>query len=87
MSGSELLTVQELAGMLRVPRSWIYARTCDGAEEVIPHLKFGRHLRFQLSQIERWVEEHRRGDESSGKQPEDDTQHKENTTVNPGPLT
>lgn len=66
---SDLLTVGEVAGLLRVPPSWIYARTCDGAEETLPHLKFGRHLRFERAAILEWIEGRRRGAQS-GRQPE-----------------
>jgi excisionase family DNA binding protein len=67
---SELLTIAEVAGILRVPKSWIYARTCDGAQEVLPHLKFGRHLRFERERIVAWMETRRRGVEPSVSQPE-----------------
>jgi excisionase family DNA binding protein len=57
----DLLTVGELASLLRVPNSWIYARTAEGAVETIPHLKLGRHLRFRRSEVLSWVEGHHRG--------------------------
>jgi excisionase family DNA binding protein len=65
----DLLTVGELALLLRVPASWIYARTADGAVETIPHLKLGRHLRFRRSEVLPWVEGHHRGPNSSGAVP------------------
>ena len=50
----DLLTIEEVAGLLRVPKSWIYART-SGEGEQIPFLKLGRHLRFRRSEIEAWL--------------------------------
>ncbi len=44
----ELLTIDELSALLKVPKSWIYARTCKGQ---IPHIKLGRHLRFQMKAV------------------------------------
>jgi excisionase family DNA binding protein len=58
---ADLLTVAEVAALLRVPRSWLYARTASDGPEAIPHLKLGRHLRFRRSEVEAWVEEHHSG--------------------------
>ena len=41
-----LLTVQEVAAMLRVPLSWVYARTRQKSSETLPHVKLGKYLRF-----------------------------------------
>jgi excisionase family DNA binding protein len=62
----DLLTVGEVAKLLRVPASWIYARTADAGLEEIPHLKLGRHLRFRRAEVEGWVERHHRGASSAG---------------------
>lgn len=48
----ELLTIQELANLLKVKPSWIYARTCKG-QTMIPCVKLGRHLRFQKQAVYR----------------------------------
>ena len=40
----ELLTLDELCAILKVPKSWVYARTCKGE---IPAIRLGRHLRFR----------------------------------------
>ncbi len=44
----ELLTIEELSAILKVPKSWIYARTCTNQ---LPYIKIGRHLRFQKEKI------------------------------------
>ena len=66
MNSSELLTVEDLSALLRVPSSWVYARTSksSAAGEVLPHLKLGRHLRFRRAEVEAWIEGHHR-DEST----------------------
>ena len=55
-TADELLTVEELATWLRKPRSWVYNRLGDLG---IPHYKIGNHIRFKLSEVERWLDEQR----------------------------
>jgi excisionase family DNA binding protein len=68
---NDLLTVSEVASLLRVPASWIYARTADGSAEEIPHLKLGRHLRFRRGEVLMWIERHHRGPITAGSEPEE----------------
>lgn len=51
--GGRLLTVPELAEVLAVPESWVYARTASGE---IPHVCVGRYKRFRLGEVLRWLE-------------------------------
>ena len=51
--GGRLLTVPELAEVLSVPESWVYARTATGE---IPHVCVGRYKRFRLGEVMRWLE-------------------------------
>jgi excisionase family DNA binding protein len=53
----ELLTLEEAAALLKVPKSWIYDRTRRGA---IPHLKLGKYLRFPVADLLRWMHTQRR---------------------------
>lgn len=53
----ELLTIQEVADILRVPVSWIYARTRQRDENTIPHLKVGKYLRFEEAKVMTWLKE------------------------------
>ncbi|MBI4591455.1 MAG: helix-turn-helix domain-containing protein [Candidatus Rokubacteria bacterium] len=48
----ELLTLDEVAQLLKVPKSWIYERT---RRKLIPHVKLGKYLRFPRSALSRWV--------------------------------
>jgi excisionase family DNA binding protein len=51
---SPLLTAQEVAEMLGVPASWVYAQTCAG---LIPTVRLGRYYRYRAEAIQTWVEE------------------------------
>ncbi len=53
---SRLLTVEEVAEMLRVSKSWIYARTRRRGLEQLPHLKVGKYLRFEESAVREFLE-------------------------------
>ena len=53
----ELLTVDELAAILKVPRSWIYQHTRKRGHERLPHLKLGKYLRFVESQVRSFLEQ------------------------------
>ena len=46
-----LLTVAEVAELLRVPVSWVYERTRRRGSDQIPHLKLGKYLRFSRSAL------------------------------------
>lgn len=48
------LTVNEVAQLLQVPKSWVYDRTRDGR---IPCLKVGKYVRFDRVQIDAWLRE------------------------------
>ena len=56
-----LLTVHEVAELLRVPVSWVYERTRRRGSEQLPHLKIGKYLRFRLHEVESYLEALRRG--------------------------
>ena len=56
-----LLTVHEVAELLRVPVSWVYERTRRRGIERLPHIKIGKYLRFHLHEIESYLETLRRG--------------------------
>jgi excisionase family DNA binding protein len=54
------LTVNDLTEWLALPKSFVYEHTREGAEDKIPHFKFGKHLRFDRKEIEEWRENHRK---------------------------
>jgi len=52
---SELLTLDELAAILKVPRSWIYAHTRSNSRTRLPYIKVGKYLRFYESEVREFL--------------------------------
>ncbi len=50
----KLITAEELANKLQVPKSWIYGQTRN---DRIPCIRIGKHIRFDEEQIESWLRE------------------------------
>ena len=50
---SQYLTVEELCQLLKLKKSYIYDLTY---RKKIPFIKIGRHLRFDLEEIQKWIE-------------------------------
>ena len=50
-----LLTVDELAKSLNVPKSWIYSRTRESGPDVMPKIKVGKYCRFVLDDVLAWL--------------------------------
>lgn len=46
-----LLTVHEVAMLLKVPVSWVYEHTRPGCHFPLPYLKLGKYLRFVATDI------------------------------------
>ena len=42
----ERLTVEEVASLLKVPKTWIYEHTRKRVGQRLPHVKLGKYLRF-----------------------------------------
>ncbi len=57
----ELLTVEEVAQLLRVPLSWVYERCREHSSDPLPHVKLGKYLRFYRSELLSYLEKLRRG--------------------------
>jgi excisionase family DNA binding protein len=60
-SDDNLLTVPEVAAILRVRNSWVYERTRRRTRDRIPGFRIGKYWRFRLSDIKAWVEENLHG--------------------------
>ncbi len=58
----ELLTVEDVAALLRVPPSWVYDHCQEGAADRLPHVKLGKYLRFYRSDLFNYMRQLRRGD-------------------------
>lgn len=53
-----LLSIAELAEMLRISKASIYGGKCATSE--IPRLKLGGHVMFELKAVEAWIAAKRR---------------------------
>ena len=56
-----LLTVEEVATLLRVPLSWVYDRTRKRGAERIPGFRLGKYWRFREADVLGWIERQRAG--------------------------
>jgi excisionase family DNA binding protein len=52
-----LLSVDEISEVLKVPKSWIYSRTREIGPGAIPRIKVGKYLRFELDKVIDWLKE------------------------------
>ena len=56
---NELLTVKEVAELLRVPVSWVYDRTRKRSLDRLPGIRLGKYWRFRQGEVLAWVESQR----------------------------
>jgi excisionase family DNA binding protein len=59
---ADVLTIEELAAYLKIPKSTLYKLVREGR---IPSQKIGRHWRFLKGAIDRWLEDMRVSDPGS----------------------
>lgn len=52
----ELLTVDELANVLKVPISWVYSRTRVKGSGAMPVIRCGKYRRFRLPDVLKYLE-------------------------------
>jgi excisionase family DNA binding protein len=57
---TRLLTVHEVAMMLRVPVSWVYTRVSKAGIDKLPYVKIGKYIRFEKSAVIEFVRRHHR---------------------------
>lgn len=50
-----LLSVNELAEFLNVPKSWVYSRTRETGPDTMPRIKVGKYCRFVLTDVLNWL--------------------------------
>lgn len=57
-----LLTVDEVAALLKVSKSWVYERTRSHArdEHALPFVKLGKYLRFDGRDIRTYIDQQRK---------------------------
>jgi excisionase family DNA binding protein len=56
-----LLTIEEVAELLKVPISWVYDRTRRRGMDRIPGFRLGKYWRFRESDVLGWLERQRSG--------------------------
>jgi excisionase family DNA binding protein len=52
----DILTPEEVAALLRVPQSWIYAKSRRRQRNPLPTYRIGRYLRFSRAAVLAWLE-------------------------------
>jgi excisionase family DNA binding protein len=58
-SGTELddlMTIADVAALLKVSKSWVYEHTRDGVEDRLPAVKLGKYLRFDRNDLRAYVD-------------------------------
>jgi excisionase family DNA binding protein len=58
---NRLLTIREVADLLQVPVSWVYARTRKRSFEKIPGYRLGKYWRFSEAEVLVWLQSQKRG--------------------------
>ena len=61
----ELLTVHEVAGLLKVPVSWVYGHTRKRSLDRLPGYRLGKYWRFRADEVMAWVQRQRRDREAA----------------------
>lgn len=56
-----LMTVEEVAELLQVPPSWVYAHTRERALTRIPGFRLGKYWRFREADVLNWLERQQDG--------------------------
>ena len=51
----DLLTVDDVAALLKVKKSWVYEHL-----DQIPHVRLGRYVRFEFSAVSQFVQRQRK---------------------------
>ena len=51
----ELLTVEDVAALLKVPKSWIYGRTRLRGPQRLPFIKLGKYVRFEADAVRMYL--------------------------------
>lgn len=53
---TRLLTADEVAERLQLPKSWVYRSAREGR---MPHVQLGRYIRFAEEDVDAWVQQQR----------------------------
>jgi excisionase family DNA binding protein len=61
LAGECLLSVEDVAELLKVPVSWVYERTRKRGLERIPGFRLGKYWRFRAEDVFAWLDRQRSG--------------------------
>ena len=64
-NNTELLTVHEIARLLKVPVSWVYGHTRKRSIDRLPGYRLGKYWRFRADEVMAWVQRQRRDCEAA----------------------
>jgi excisionase family DNA binding protein len=56
---ASLLTLHEVAELLKVPDSWVYCHTRSRCADPLPGYRIGKYWRFRAEEVFAWVRRHR----------------------------
>ena len=59
-SADELLTVEDVAALFRVPKSWVYERTRRRGADRLPFIKLGKYVRFEEQSLRQYLASRRK---------------------------
>jgi excisionase family DNA binding protein len=65
-SQHDLLTVEELSELLKVPVSWVYQRTRQRGLNRLPGFRLGKYWRFRKSDVLAWLDRQQCGGRANG---------------------
>jgi excisionase family DNA binding protein len=57
----QLLTIREVAALLRVPVSWVYGHLRQRSGDRMPAYRLGKYWRFRAEEVLAWVARHKSG--------------------------
>lgn len=60
MGEQQLLTADDVAELLQVPRSWVYERTRSRGSQWLPHVRLGKYVRFEEHAVREFVDRQKR---------------------------
>ena len=56
MQEDNFLTLNEMAEVLKIHKSWLYSRTRETGPGSIPRVKVGKYIRFRLADVMNWID-------------------------------
>lgn len=59
-TGKKLVTINEMAEILKVKPSWLYFRTMQTGEDAIPFIRVGKYIRFNADDVMQWIRKQNR---------------------------